>query len=669
MAITLRRLVGLLGYEIDPKASAAIKQYAKMGTDAQKQVAGAVRDANGRLRDSRGKFLSMGKGADAANGSVGGLVSSLGGLKGIAVGVIGGLVVGAMKSLVGATFDANQEFESLKTRLETLLGPEKAVAKFAELERFAAETPYQLNEMTDAFIRLEGAGFDASDANLRALGDLAAASGKSMDELVNAILSSGRGLGNMVDNFQGLAAKAAGGRLEMERFDRATGEVVRKLVDPKNKKDLLQFWLEGGQAEGIKGGMERLSKTLGGLQSTLKDNIAAFFREVGKAGFNDAVRELLMVLIQGAPDATTAAQALGKMLASLIRDFTRLVKWVNTSAVPVFGRLSVAVRDNVAPIMQVAKALALLALPAGFVFLLLEDLYTYLSGGDSLIGDALGGLESAGGNFTLLAQAIKGGLQALKGFGLQLAAIFSGQAVGGPLGTFVNLVRSVFGMLRSEGPSSLQTLFTFARPLLDNLARIFLQVRGVVVRVFDAFTTVAAPAFRLLWAVAKPILKLLILWFGFIGFATLTLWGLIWDNFLSPLLDGLAELLGFVARVAAGWMELWVPAFETIYGWVEKLIDAVFELLGIDLGPLNKLFGAVDAAFGVDGGGAKAQTAPLLAAGAGGGKGAINAPTTVGSVTVQVQGTTDMGPAQLAAATEAGVRKGLPPAQNLRNIQ
>lgn len=659
--LTLRRLISYVGYEIDPKAEGTLRQYAKMGTDAQKQLGVAVRDVNGRLRDAKGRFIGAGKGAKEASGGVSSLTESLGGFKTIAAGVVGGLLVGAFHSFVGAIFEANREFETLNASLVTVTGSEEAAGEaFKRLEGFAARTPYSLGEVVGAFNKLKALGLDPSEAALESYGNTASAMGKTLNDMIEAVADASTGEFERLKEF-GIKSKSEGNKVSFT-FQGMTTTVGKNAAE-------IEAYLRKIGDEPFAGGMARQAKTLGGQLSTLKDNVGGFFREIGKSGFNDAVRELFGALNDGAPDATSGARVLGKVLGELIRSVTRGVKWVNANLTPALTSASKAVEANITPVLALAKAFALLALPAGFVFLLLEDLYTYLSGGDSLIGDALGGLESAGGNFTLLAQAIKGGLQVLKGFGLQLAAIFSGQAVGGPLGTFVNLVRSVFGMFRSEGPSSLQTLFTFARPLLDNLARIFLQVRGVVVRVFDAFTTVAAPAFRLLWAVAKPILKLLILWFGFIGFATLTLWGLIWDNFLSPLLDGLAELLGFVARVAAGWMELWVPAFETIYGWVEKLIDAVFELLGIDLGPLNKLFGAVDAAFGVDGGGAKAQTAPLLAAGAGGGKGAINAPTTVGSVTVQVQGTTDMGPAQLAAATEAGVRKGLPPAQNLRNIQ
>lgn len=63
---------------------------------------------------------------------------------------------------LGALFESNRSFEQLSASLKTVTGSvEGAQAAFALIEKFAVDTPYQLNEIVEAFIRLKALGLDS----------------------------------------------------------------------------------------------------------------------------------------------------------------------------------------------------------------------------------------------------------------------------------------------------------------------------------------------------------------------------------------------------------------------------------------------------------------------------------------------------------------------------
>lgn len=54
---------------------------------------------------------------------------------------------------LGALFESNRNFEQLSASLKTVIGStENAQAAFTLIENFATATPYQLNEVVEAFI-------------------------------------------------------------------------------------------------------------------------------------------------------------------------------------------------------------------------------------------------------------------------------------------------------------------------------------------------------------------------------------------------------------------------------------------------------------------------------------------------------------------------------------
>lgn len=89
---------------------------------------------------------------------------------------------------LGALFESNRSFEQLSASLKTVTGSvEGAQAAFALIEKFAVDTPYQLNEIVEAFIRLKALGLDPSEEALTSYGNTASAFSKNILDFVEAV--------------------------------------------------------------------------------------------------------------------------------------------------------------------------------------------------------------------------------------------------------------------------------------------------------------------------------------------------------------------------------------------------------------------------------------------------------------------------------------------------
>lgn len=267
-------------------------------------------------------------GVDAAQRELGGLnrtVSKvMGNLKLLAAGFIG---FQGLKSAGTFIMGAASEYETAITQLTTLVGAQKAPAIFADLQKFAATTPYELKDVMQMFTRLEGAGFQLIGKDgkvdykaITKFGDLAAASNKPLSEFTDMALSLSRGLGSMADNFVGLSAKAEDGALSVEMFDRASGKTLKNMIKVGDKLAVKDYLLGAGGRAGIAGGMEAMSKTLSGQTSTLVDSLkslsVSFFKGFG-AEVHKGLAETIKQLDKMGPTVEKIGKGVGKFIKDL----------------------------------------------------------------------------------------------------------------------------------------------------------------------------------------------------------------------------------------------------------------------------------------------------------------------------------------------------------------
>lgn len=185
--------------------------------------------------------------------------------------IAGGAALGAA-GIVGAKgMQALGEYQSGLMRLQIQYGDTAKAAKvYNDLVKFAAKTPFELPEVVSAFTQLKAQGFDLDYSGLTALGDLASASNKSLEELTNGILSAKRGHADMVDNFLGLSAKVKNGKM-IASMTMPDGKDVVKSFDTSDKKQLLDFFIQAGKRKNVLGMMDAQSKTIPGQLSTMAD--------------------------------------------------------------------------------------------------------------------------------------------------------------------------------------------------------------------------------------------------------------------------------------------------------------------------------------------------------------------------------------------------------------
>ena len=207
------------------------------------------------------KFKSIHNNAKSSLGGLGSIAKTAG----LAVAGFGVAAAGAAVGVGGFAIKSADEMEKSLLKFETLLGSEEeARDRLNELTSFAARTPFQLEEITKADIMLQGFGI-RSEKTLENIGNAAAISGSGISDLalIFGQLSQDKSLENIrqlvdrgVISFQELedaGIKFAKDRSIVNSVEETYGAVVG-IVESK-----------------FSGGMEKLSGTVSGKISTLKD--------------------------------------------------------------------------------------------------------------------------------------------------------------------------------------------------------------------------------------------------------------------------------------------------------------------------------------------------------------------------------------------------------------
>jgi DNA repair exonuclease SbcCD ATPase subunit len=211
-------------------------------------------------------------------GNVGNYRSAFDGLVG-GISKVGFVVGGLFAALQGgsAIVQATRETEKFFAVLKNAVGSETAAKQiFADLQEFAATTPFQLNELVNSFTKLENRNFNPTIEQLRTMGDIAASSGKSIDQFVDAILDAQTGEFERLKEF-GIVAKKNGDELNVSFRGQTT--------TLKNTSEAItDYLLELGKLPGIQGAASAVAKTLDGSISNLEDNMTRLFATIGSGG-------------------------------------------------------------------------------------------------------------------------------------------------------------------------------------------------------------------------------------------------------------------------------------------------------------------------------------------------------------------------------------------------
>lgn len=204
--------------------------------------------------------------------------------------------IGAIIQFERKIIELGSEFQKFQAVLTTALGSGSlAEGAMASIQAFASKTPFSVRELTDAFVKLTNQGFKPTENEMRQLGDLAASTGKSFDQLAEGIIDAQVGEFERLKEF-GIRASQQGDQVTF------TFKGVTTTVD-KTAKAIREYITALGDAEGVSGSMNAISKTLGGSISNMGDSFDALLVSLSD------VQGFLPVVFNGMSDLATMAEA------------------------------------------------------------------------------------------------------------------------------------------------------------------------------------------------------------------------------------------------------------------------------------------------------------------------------------------------------------------------
>ena len=210
---------------------------------------------------------------------------------GALAGIAAAFSVGAIVNFGKAIIDTTAQFQKFEAVLSNTLGSSlQASVALNQITEFASKTPFAVDELTSAFVKLANQGFRPTIQELTSLGDLASSTGKTFDQLAEAVLDAQVGEFERLKEF-GIRAKVSGDNVTFT-FKGVETQVL------KSDQAIRDYILSLGEAEGVSGSMAKISETVGGKISNLGDNFTQIKKELGDsssgliAGFFDLANVL-----------------------------------------------------------------------------------------------------------------------------------------------------------------------------------------------------------------------------------------------------------------------------------------------------------------------------------------------------------------------------------------
>lgn len=346
---------------------------------------------------------------------------------GTAIGTfVGTLAVQAVNSLASAVgsipgdvLKVGQTFENLETVLTTIEGSsDKAKASMNWVEEFAKTTPYDLGQVSEAFVRMRAYGLNPMDGSLKRIGDAAAGMGKGLMQGVEAIADAVSGENERLKEF-GIKSKVQGDKITYSWNE--NGKDMSKTVR-KNGTEITKALMEiFGRFDGA---MDALSGKQAGIIANLGDEWTSFLKLIGEKGYYDDVTQRLKglkeTIEQWSRDGILdrAATAISRFLTGSMEfglhvggQLLTIGKGAFYAANGIVELISRVTGLNKAASLGVLAggALAMTAggrgmlaaiakrVPALAALLLIDDIMTGVKGGNSYIGTLTGGQEALDG--------------------------------------------------------------------------------------------------------------------------------------------------------------------------------------------------------------------------------------------------------------------------------
>ena len=246
-----------------------------------------------------------------------------------------GLVgIAALTMLARDAINAQREFDKLNATLVTATASTANAAQaFKALQAFAATTPYSLKEATEGFIKMRNMGLDPSEKALRSYGNMAAAMGKDLNQMIEAVADAATSEFERMKEF-GIRSKKNGDEVAL------TFRGVTTVV--KDDAKAIEGYLQHLGEVNFGGSMELRAATLDGAISNLGDTWQDTMRTIAQNGIGDTTQSGVMGLTGALTDLSAILDAVAgaaKNEGEAVKELAPLHKALTTvfEAVAVLG--------------------------------------------------------------------------------------------------------------------------------------------------------------------------------------------------------------------------------------------------------------------------------------------------------------------------------------------
>ena len=251
------------------------------------EASGKMRELELAVKRVKAETAGIGKSAHTAEGGISSMGSSMskmlkGGAILAGVSAVGSAIYSVGKSAVSAA----AQVEKYSATLETMLGSKAAARdRMQEYMDIAKTTPFELTQVVEAGNQLQALG-RYSEETLTMLGDLAAASGKPLEQVLNAYAKMASGQkGIAVDMFRDLLITTDDWTKATGKGKKASGEMLATSEEliaslPKIMKSKGFFGLMAKQAETTEGKISNLQDAAFSLRAALGERLAPSVKSV-----------------------------------------------------------------------------------------------------------------------------------------------------------------------------------------------------------------------------------------------------------------------------------------------------------------------------------------------------------------------------------------------------
>ncbi|PHS23507.1 MAG: hypothetical protein COA83_09725 [Methylophaga sp.] len=224
-------------------------------------------------------------GTNRLSASVGGLTAKIGAFIGATAGFI------AVKGLFEGVINTGAKFETLNTQLAAVTGSAEAGEEaFAWIKEFTKETPFQLDQVSESFIKLKAFGLDPMDGTMQKLVDTAAKLGGGQEKLNGIILAVGQAWAKQKLQAEETLQLVERGVPVYELLSKALGKTTAEIQEMSSKgelgRDAIKALIDALGDDAL-GAAAAEMKNFRGIVSNLKDTFVEFLAEVSDQGALD----------------------------------------------------------------------------------------------------------------------------------------------------------------------------------------------------------------------------------------------------------------------------------------------------------------------------------------------------------------------------------------------